>query len=81
MEQKLDCVGRQPACADLAMTINRHASEVGSIAYQGIHCGKRVFTDKTIAAKATKIDLSGFKPLLTSISDAIKAHRAAVIKS
>jgi RNA-directed DNA polymerase len=42
--------------------------------------GKRVFAHKVIAAKAAKIDFSGFKPLLTNISDAIKAHRAAVIK-
>jgi RNA-directed DNA polymerase len=41
---------------------------------------KKVFADEVIAANAKKIDFSGFKPLLTNISDAIKAHRATVIK-
>jgi hypothetical protein len=42
--------------------------------------GKRVFAEEVISAKATKIDFSGFKPLLTNIVAAIKAHHAAVIK-
>lgn len=41
---------------------------------------KRAFADNVIAANASKIDFSGFKPLLTNISDAIKAHRTAIIK-
>jgi RNA-directed DNA polymerase len=42
--------------------------------------GKRAFANDVIAANASKIDFGGFKPLLTNISAAIKAHRAAVIK-
>ena len=42
--------------------------------------GKRLFAHRVIAAKAAKIDFSGFKPLLTNITNAIKAHRAAVVK-
>lgn len=41
---------------------------------------KSVFAKEVIAANAAKIDFNGFKELLTNISDAIKAHRAAVIK-
>ena len=42
--------------------------------------GKRVFAHRVIAAKAAKIDFSGFKPLLTNITNAIKAHHVAVVK-
>ncbi len=42
--------------------------------------GKAAFAEHVIAANASKIDFSGFKPLLTNISAAIKAHQLAVIK-
>ena len=41
--------------------------------------GKRVFANEVIATHASKIDFSGFKPLLTNISEAIKAHRSSMI--
>jgi 5S rRNA maturation endonuclease (ribonuclease M5) len=37
--------------------------------------GKAAFAEHVIAANASKIDFSGFKPLLTNISAAIKAHQ------
>jgi hypothetical protein len=42
--------------------------------------GKAAFAEHVIAANASKVDFTGFKPLLASISAAIKAHRLAVIK-
>jgi hypothetical protein len=43
--------------------------------------GKAAFAEHVVAAHASKIDFSGFKPLLTNISAAIRAHRMAVIKT
>ncbi len=42
--------------------------------------GKRIFAHKVVAAKAAKIDFSGFRPLLTNIANAIRAHRASIIQ-
>jgi len=42
--------------------------------------GKAAFAEHVIAANASKIDFTGFKPLLMNISAAIQVHRQAVIK-
>lgn len=41
--------------------------------------GKKVFAHKVVTPKAGTIDFTGFRPLLTNITMAIKQHRTAVV--
>lgn len=43
------------------------------------HYGKKVFAHRVVRPKAETIDFTGFRPLLTNIVAAIRAHKAAVV--
>ena len=40
--------------------------------------GKNVFAQKVVRDKASSIDFTGFRPLLTNIEAVIKTHAAAI---
>jgi RNA-directed DNA polymerase len=42
------------------------------------HIGKQIFAHKVVRTNATKIDFSGFKPLLDTLITIVQTHRASV---
>ncbi len=45
------------------------------------HYGKKVFAERVVEAKAASINFSGFRPLLTNLTVAIRAHAESVVEA
>ena len=62
-----------------ATTIDGKAFNSANVIDKEKEYGKKVFAHKVVTPKATTIDFSGFRPLLTNIAAAITHHRSIVV--